>query len=470
MPISSADTSQAPPAPAATAALGNITKSSSPPLPDDLPAIRAMRARAVIRERRATRYELQTTAREILMAAGRRERLAHPWNYHRTAKCLFASRRGGAEVLVDREHQSAFYRGLMACGSVWTCPVCAAKIEERRRQEITQAFAWAERQLLQPVMITLTFPHQAWDRLPDLLERQAQAFRLLRSGKAWQGFKQRTGFRGLIRSLELTHGDNGWHPHTHEVWFVNRHTTPEAMREFVLDRWEAICKKVGLLDESKVPYFREHAVDVKGGIEDGDYLAKMDSQDAWEISHEMAKASSKKGREKGGLHPFGLLRLAAEGGDAGERAARLFLDYTAAVKGRRRLYWSAGLRELVGVDDLSDEEVAEEARETADILGQLTQDEWVAVRRAGLRAELLDAAETGGWAAVEALVAALAATGPGAPPPGAASVSGAAAAGAARPWIGPHLALHAPPPADLSPAADQLALFEPPPRRCASGP
>ena len=30
----------------------------------------------------------------------------------------------------------------------------------------------------------------------------------------------RQGFKGLIRSLEVTHGANGWHPHTHELWFL----------------------------------------------------------------------------------------------------------------------------------------------------------------------------------------------------------------------------------------------------------
>lgn len=41
-------------------------------------------------------------------------------------------------------HGKAFYQGLMACGGVWTCPVCAAKVSERRRQELKEAIRAAD--------------------------------------------------------------------------------------------------------------------------------------------------------------------------------------------------------------------------------------------------------------------------------------------------------------------------------------
>ena len=41
-------------------------------------------------------------------------------------------------------HNKAFYQGLMSCGGIWTCPVCAAKISERRRQELKQAIEAAQ--------------------------------------------------------------------------------------------------------------------------------------------------------------------------------------------------------------------------------------------------------------------------------------------------------------------------------------
>ena len=49
------------------------------------------------------------------------------------------------EVHKGHTHGKAFYHGLMSCGSVWTCPICAAKIAERRRVEETPPRAWGRR-------------------------------------------------------------------------------------------------------------------------------------------------------------------------------------------------------------------------------------------------------------------------------------------------------------------------------------
>ena len=58
--------------------------------------------------------------------------------------------------------------------------------------------------------------------LLELLLKQRAAFTYLRKGKQWDKFKLNNEFEGLIRSLEITFGLlNGWHPHTHELWFVS---------------------------------------------------------------------------------------------------------------------------------------------------------------------------------------------------------------------------------------------------------
>ena len=77
------------------------------------------------------------------------------------------------------------------------------------------------------------------------------------------------------------------------------------------------------------------------------------------------------------------------------------------MKGRSQLYWSPGLKDAVGVNDLADEALAEESRESADLLGLLSSDDWKLIRGAGMRAQVLDAAESGGWSAIQALLSAL---------------------------------------------------------------
>jgi len=303
----------------------------------------------------------------------------------------------------SKAHGSAFFSKLFTCGNVWTCPVCAAKVQERRRVEIAKAIDWAYASGLQPVMVTLTFPHRTWDKVGRLLDQQATALQRLRAGKPWERFKERYGYQGLIRSLEITHGANGWHPHTHELWFVHKDADADQMHLDILKRWESACSRAGLLDLAdprQLAAFRLHAVDVKGNCSASDYLAKQDDAKNWGVDREIAKASTKAGRAKG-LHAFGLLAKAADGDT---RSARLYLAYSIAMRGRRQIYWSRGLKDRVGLLDVTDEVLAEEKQDSADLLGQLSAEDWQTVRDAGARAQVLDAAERGGWPEIETLL------------------------------------------------------------------
>lgn len=359
--------------------------------------------RRAIQVTRAERYELLSAARALFIWKGKQEGLEHSQNWHRTAKCKWVTHGSSVGVHASCEHGSAFYSGLINCGSVWSCPVCAVKVQERRRGEIADAIEWAYRENLQPVMVTLTFPHYAWSDLRQLIEQQADALQKLRAGAPWKRFKERHGYRGLIRALELTFGKNGWHPHTHELWFVSSEVDAEEMRKQILERWKLCCARAGLLDlndPAQVAAFEAHAVDVKGWCSASDYLAKQDDSRHWGADREMAKASSKAGKAKG-MHPFGVLAEAAAGDKA---AGRLFIEYSEVMKGRRQLFWSKGLKALVGLVDMTDEELADAEQDAADLLGLLDYMDWKKVREAGKRAQLLDAAETGGWAAVTALI------------------------------------------------------------------
>ena len=379
------------------APLGTYAKSIDSPPPGT--------GRQILQAHRAKRYELLSTARRILSDAGRAVGLVYGHDYHRTAKCKWVRRSAGGMVGVhlDHDHGAAFYSNLTSCGSVWACPICAAKIQERRREEIARAIHWAHQKRLQPVMVTLTFPHRAWHKLRRLLDQQAVALTKLRQGDPWKKFKNRVGYVGLIRSLELTHGQHGWHPHTHELWLVDADVDADAMRVQIVKQWESACIRAGLLDPSdtaQIQAFREHGVDVKGHCSASDYLAKQDDSRHWGADREIAKGATKAGKAKG-VHAFGLLDQAGAGC---RKSGRLYLAYCLAMRGKRQLLWSAGLKGLVGVDEISDEALAEQEREEADVLGLLTPDEWRLVRGLGQRAPLLDAAEADGWAGVVALL------------------------------------------------------------------
>ena len=145
-----------------------------------------------------------------------------------------------------------------------------------------QAIDWAKGQGYQVVMVTFTFPHKSWQSLGDLLARQADAFKRLRKGRPWDTMKADRGFKGLIRSLEVTHGANGWHPHTHELWFLKG--SAEGLQSLLAGALGQEHAKAGLIavnDEKLVDAFMQHGVDVKEDVDCGDYLAKQDDSRRW---------------------------------------------------------------------------------------------------------------------------------------------------------------------------------------------
>lgn len=372
------------------APLGNNTKSVTPPEEGRLsPEMKR-------RENRAKRYEYQSIARKLLMAEAVKYecRDGYAANYHRTCKCNYIPV-GLATIHKGKEHGTAFFGGIAQCGSVWTCPVCAAKIQERRREEIAKGINWAYAQGYKCILVTLTFPHRGWHKLEDLLEQQAKALNKLRAGNPWKRIKEGMGFEGLIRSLELTHGENGWHPHTHELWMVDNDADAEWVKEKTLERWTKACIKAGFLDpsnEEQMKAFAERSVDVVDRVSCSAYLAKQDDTRIWGVDRELAKSSTKVGR-KSGRHPFSLLDTATPD----NRDGQLFLEYALAMHGKRQIFWSHGLKERVGMKDKTDEDLVEEQREEADILAAMSMDQWRTVIKEDARTEILDIAEVHGY-------------------------------------------------------------------------
>jgi len=246
---------------------------------------------------------------------------------------------------------------------------------------------------LKCIMVTFTFPHTKFNHLNDLLEKQKKAFFYLRSGNVWNKRKTKIGFKGLIRSLELTYGDNGWHPHTHEIWIVNKDCDVAALKEKILSRWAFICEKVGLLTENKKSDFLIRAVDVKDNASNSDYLAKQDSSKYyWGADREIAKGSAKHSK---GLHPFEFLHHHSEKLSR-KKCEKLFIEYSNSMKGKRQILWSPGLKEWAGITEKTDEEIAKEKDNISELICLLTLNEWKIVIKNIAQAEILYRAETGG--------------------------------------------------------------------------
>lgn len=351
--------------------------------------------------RRASRREsfrVQGAIREILRA----DALKHypnkfPGNVWRVVNCHWC-RAGMVEVVRSLEFGTAHYKGLQTCGSVWLCPRCACKVQERRRSEMAVIFMAHQADGKDAVMVSYTFPHRIDEPLHDLRRKQAKALRILRNSRDYKKLLVEIGYVGLVRTLEVTRGPNGWHPHTHEALLIDPALVPVNHREHLAtwlqvrlsEMWLKACKKVGLFkpERDREEDFLMRAVHVLDNAS-FEYLAKQDDIRNWGLSHEMAKQASKQGR-RSGVHPFRLAVRGQPGDDV------LFIEYARAMKGARQIYFSPGLRERFGLEEKTDEQIIEEETDNTEKIAGLPPQVWRFVLKKRVRAEVLDAAEAGG--------------------------------------------------------------------------
>lgn len=259
------------------------------------------------------------------------------------------------EVVRNPETNSAHFRGLEQCSRVWTCPVCAQRITNERRKELAFALAAAKKKGWTAILVTYTLRHSGQDFFAALLMALQAAVRDFKSGRAYQDIKREYGIQGGIKALETTYGEYGWHPHVHEIIFLDvpaANVNIHGLKKWLADRWLAMLDKQG-----RSATF-EHGLDVRTADSDiAEYIAKWGHEPkemSWGAESEVAGAPNKKAH-RDGLTPFQILEAAG----AGDISARLlFREYAQVMEGKRQLVWSPGLRALLEMpDDLPDEQL-----------------------------------------------------------------------------------------------------------------
>lgn len=362
---------------------------------------------------------LETTAKSIgQISQGRADRFRHQRHaakllkgVGRVGQCRFSVISKGAGVdavassygsgMPDRVH----YEGVQTCGSVWACPCCSARISQVRRDEMNRLLSWARENGYEIRMVTLTCRHGRDDDLADLLLRMKGRSASKKKGvKAYKGAKQRMvddrRYRdhikphviGSVTATEVTGGGLfGWHPHFHMIMILDGDIDMTPMR----DAWLGSLGGVGLEGTGR-------GWDVRDASEAGAYIAK------WGAAEELTLGRHKKGRS--GRTPAQL--LAASCDDADRRAGHLWAEYAGEFHGKRQLVWSPGLKELVGLDEVKDEDAAKDEAQADQVeiaRANIPHPVWVgdvASRRVDRRAQLLDRAEeVGPEQAVQELIA-----------------------------------------------------------------
>lgn len=281
------------------------------------------------------------------------------------------------EVKLSLEHQKAFYAGFECCGSVWGCPLCAPKITERRRLEVSEAIESAKTHGFEVMLATLTIPHGLGDDLDQIRRQMLKAWSKMNQCRSGRAVFKQIGLKGWIRVFEVTLGPNGWHPHFHALLVLDSDFSPRMVKDAFFPVWLDVCRKSGLEDPSPLAFH----------VDDGQHAARYVTK--WGMDSELTKGHLKRGKQS--VNPWDLLRVHTFGlegitselrevvqslGIDSDKAALLWLTFYRSFKGTRQLYWSNGLRKLLGLTtEKTDQQLAEEEMDKAAALLATITDE-----------------------------------------------------------------------------------------------
>ena len=274
------------------------------------------------------------------------------------------------------DHGHTWFGGVMRCGDVWRCALCAERIGFGRRLELEAAATAAGRAGYGMAFVTATIQHHHGDQLADLVPRLCKARARLSSWRAFKILKKKYGVVGSIRTLEVTHGVHGWHPHYHEIVFTARH-----LSDVDLAAWKAelgaLWIRATVVTGLSAPDVA-HGIRIQAGYAAASYISK------WGIADEMVGAQRKEA-EPGSVHgltPWDLLDRSVSRDWQGGRCGQWWIEYARVFRGRRQLVWSRGLRALLAAAPAqSDLDLAEADPEHRDMMMIVDSWSWRAICR-----------------------------------------------------------------------------------------
>lgn len=302
------------------------------------------------------------------------------------------------QILFSPTVKTTFFGNLQSCASLWSCPVCASKITERRRVPLQKTIL--QFQLGRIMFLTFTVAHSFGDDVALLLQQLRDASRKMKQSTGWRQFKADCECVGQYTSLETTYGNNGFHPHMHSLFFFGRYRplSLEDVKRAVYPLWKKALKSVGrscsrdfglhvrAVDERHRAFLINYML--SEGLLDGDDIKRQ-----WTASHELVKSQSKKSGKHGSRTMLQLLSDYVDKGD--KQAGYLWSKYALTFKGYHHIHPSRGLKKLLGLDFKTDKQLHDEFQQQAFPVAELPLDVLKKIDRYELRPQFLDATSRG---------------------------------------------------------------------------
>lgn len=307
--------------------------------------------------------------------------------------------------------REAGYGGLSTCSSVWACPVCSAKIAARRAGIVADVLrAWKDKTGGRVVMATFTVRHREDQSLEHVWDAVGKAWRRAYNGPHWRALEAAYGtemtIKGrtrkripLIRVVEVTHGDAGWHVHVHALLLVDGSVTDPVADLIYRGMWQGWNRGAvaGGLDAGDIRQGEAHVVKPDASGADIDPLAGYFTKAVYELTLSRFKVG-----RRGNRAPFEVLAAIMNHRAGTERVSNaehrrnvaIWHEYEQASSGRHQIRMSLGLLDWLDLKalDVTDEDIAAEALD-GDIVSIIGRAEWDVIWRRGLKAQVLDAFE-----------------------------------------------------------------------------
>jgi hypothetical protein len=311
---------------------------------------------------------------------------------------------------------AACWGNVQTCGSKWFCPVCAAKERQERAEQLAELAARHLAEGGELLMFTPTIRHHNGQPLRDLVEAVQFGWTgRVANGGAWVSDRRRYGIEYIHRSVDLTIGPNGWHPHLHVLLFLKSPLTADELAKLRQRLWQRFARGVEakgceppLLNQCKL----EKAVDdaqISRYVSTSVMKQKTRSAGMESVRHDMKNGRR---RSDGNQHftPFEILRIMQdwgideeeEFGGVTRKLRDVWAEYEAAMSGeedRQGVHAfdsSPGLWQYL--DELREKQNAEEEEEADDLVWEMEIEIWTMdaiLREPGALARAQTAAEVG---------------------------------------------------------------------------
>lgn len=274
----------------------------------------------------------------------------------------------GVTILSNGQEAKIF--GPQYCSNSWCCPRCTARQTRNFARRIDAAIQALSKQNLVPFMITFTMFHMQnincetsinvlRHAYTDMIKaanwkrKKANKEGYYTKGGTWNNFIHEFNIRHIIKSMEITVGEHGWHPHYHILFFVEKSRLQQvkSWEKELQDHWNKKLDKFFLkfippevfpnFYSLKAKYFKDPKNAHKGlyiskekdnsvkQMKTGDYIA------GWGAADELTNTNNLKQANENHYTPLALLEKYYN--TQNEKYWNLFVEF-ALVQHKYRLH------------------------------------------------------------------------------------------------------------------------------------